>query len=86
MSNPISLSDAEFEAIERYAQPLSPADRSHFLATVAMRLRAETTLGPGLITRICAEAQRAYLDRAVGGRKVQPAPKHSYEFTKRKRR
>ena len=31
-SQPVSLSDDEFDAVQRYAQPLAPHDRSHFLA------------------------------------------------------
>ena len=82
MSNPdlVSLSDAEFEQIQRYAVPLAPADRSHFLATMAMRLSAETTRGPGLITRLCGEVQKAYLNRAIGVTKrnrLRSPPKYS---------
>jgi hypothetical protein len=51
---PISLSDAELDAVMAAAQPLHPMDRSAFLSSVAYRLKKPVT-GPGTTNRIIRE-------------------------------
>jgi hypothetical protein len=59
---PLSLSDAELDAVMRAAAPLHQIDRSAFLVAVAERLGFESTVGPGTVNRIIRElkATRVY--------------------------
>jgi hypothetical protein len=59
--SPIRLSDSEIDAVMRAAQPLEPSRRDAFLQQVAAALQGRQ-IGPGLVHRICAEAQRAHFD------------------------
>ena len=43
------------------AEPLQLADRDPFLRDVAAELAAHPVLGDGIVTRVCAMAQRKYL-------------------------
>ena len=59
---PLSLSDAERDAVMRAAAPLHQMNRSAFLVAVAERLGCESTVGPGTVNRIIREllATRVY--------------------------
>ena len=59
---PLSLSDAELNAVMRTAAPLHQTDRSAFLVAVAERLGFESTVSPGTDNRIICEllATRVY--------------------------
>src|SRR5262249_62126216 len=57
---PISLTDAELEAIMNAARPLQPADRDRFLRAVAEAITALPVVGPGSVHRAIAELQRRY--------------------------
>jgi hypothetical protein len=59
MDKPIHLSDSQFEQILRAAAPLSPEDRSPFLADVAAALRGQE-LGDGAVFRVIREVQERY--------------------------
>ena len=58
---PIALSDEQLTAIMRAAAPLPPADRRPFLEEVTRELQSQPTIGDGVVGRVCAELQRAYL-------------------------
>ena len=66
MTNPVSLSDDQLAAIERYAKPLAPADRSRFLVEAAVALASTAVVGDGTIGRVCAKLQKQYAGRAIG--------------------
>jgi hypothetical protein len=55
LSNPISLSDEELDAVMAYARPLPPYDRDAFLECIASRLRSEPVIGLGTINKIARE-------------------------------
>ena len=59
MDKPIHLSNSQFEQILRAAAPLSPEDRSPFLADVAAALRGQE-LGDGAVFRVIREMQERY--------------------------
>ena len=59
MDKPIHLSDSQFEQVLRAAAPLSPEDRSPFLADVAAALRGQE-LGDGAVFRVIREMQERY--------------------------
>ena len=52
---PLSLSDAELEAVLAAAQPLAPKDRDFFLRHVADALERYPEIGPGVIHRVMVE-------------------------------
>jgi hypothetical protein len=59
---PIRLSDSELDAVMRAAGPLAVERRDAFLQQVASALQGCGEIGPGVVHRICSEAQRAHLD------------------------
>ena len=59
---PIRLSDSELDAVMSAARPLAVERRDAFLQQVAGALQRCGELGPGVVHRICAEAQRAHFD------------------------
>jgi hypothetical protein len=59
---PIRLTDDELTAVFDAAAPLDVAMRDQFLQQVATSLGGYREIGPGLIHRICAEAQRHFFD------------------------
>jgi hypothetical protein len=59
--SPIRLSDPQFDAVMRAAQPLQPADRSAFLRAVAHRLRGVVDPGDGEVGRVVRELQHQFL-------------------------
>jgi len=58
----ISLSDDEFAAVMAAAQPIAPDRRDAFLQQVAHALEGCRDIGPGVVHRVVAEAQRAHFD------------------------
>jgi hypothetical protein len=61
---PIRLTDDELSAVLAAARPLDVAVRDAFLQGVAEALAGHAVLGPGMVARVCAEAQRAVLGAA----------------------
>ena len=62
---PISLSDDELRIVMDCAQPLQPHERARFLQDVAAELdRYRSDIGPGMVSRVAAEAQRRHFDPA----------------------
>ena len=59
---PLSISDAELDAVMRAAAPLHQMNRSAFLVAIAERLGFESTVGPGTVNRVIREllATRVY--------------------------
>jgi hypothetical protein len=66
--SPLSFTDEELNSLTILASPLRPAARDSFLQLVAAKLLAypPETRGPGLVHRLAAEAQRDFLNVAVG--------------------
>jgi hypothetical protein len=60
MPRALALSDAQLDAIHRLAWPLSPTDRSAYLAAVMEALQAQPALGDGVIYRVAIECQRRF--------------------------
>jgi hypothetical protein len=52
---PLSLSDAELDAVMRAAAPLHQKSPNALLVAVAERLGFESTVGPGTVNRIIRE-------------------------------
>ncbi len=65
---PISLSDAELDAVMAAATPLAPALRDEFLRAVARELSTHGEIGPGLVYRAIKVVQRQYFDAPDLGR------------------
>ena len=65
---PLGFTDEELDSLTTLAAALPPAARDGFLQMVAGKLSAypPETRGPGLVHRIAAEAQRDFLNVAVG--------------------
>jgi hypothetical protein len=59
MSSPLALSDEQIDTLTRIASPLSPKDRTTFLADVARAVDGQE-LGDGMLHRIAVEMQRRY--------------------------
>jgi hypothetical protein len=64
----LSLSDDELAAVMAHAQPLAPSARAAFLIDVAAELKRYQEVGPGLVGRICRDAQRRHFDPPIMGR------------------
>jgi hypothetical protein len=65
---PLGFTDEELDLLTTLAAALPPASRDGFLQMVAAKLSAHPpeTRGPGLVHRVAAEAQRGFLNVAVG--------------------
>jgi hypothetical protein len=65
---PLSFTDEEMNSLTALASALLPAARDGFLQLVADKLSAypPEARGPGLVHRLAAEAQRDFLNVAVG--------------------
>jgi hypothetical protein len=59
---PIRLTDSELTAVLAAAQPLDASMRDAFLQRVASELGRCGEVGPGVVHRVCAEAQREFFD------------------------
>ncbi len=68
----ISLSDDELAAVMSAARPIPPRDRDQFLRDVAAELSRHLEIGPGIIARVTAAAQKRYLNppslQGIGGK------------------
>lgn len=58
---PLSLSDAEYAAVQAAAAPIHPLQRDDFLRALAAELERHPATGVGLVHRLCAELQRRYV-------------------------
>ena len=65
---PLGFTDEELDSLTTLAAALPPASRDGFLQLVAGKLSAypPEARGPGLVHRLAAEAQRDFLNVAVG--------------------
>jgi hypothetical protein len=61
---PLSLSDAEYDAVQAAAAPIYPLQRSAFLQALAKELELHPIVGPGLVHRLAAELQRRFVVQA----------------------
>jgi len=59
---PVRLSDSELDAVMLAARPLDHNVRDAFLQHVAEELSTCTEIGPGVVGRVCREAQRKFFD------------------------
>ena len=59
---PIRLTDDELDAVLAAARPLPVDRRDAFLQQVASSLQRCGPIGPGVVHRICAAAQREFFD------------------------
>jgi hypothetical protein len=59
---PVRLSDSELSAVFDAARPLEPHARDAFLQHVADQLSTCVEIGPGVVARVCREAQRQFFD------------------------
>jgi hypothetical protein len=58
----IRLTDAELDAVLAAARPLEPHLRDVFLQEVAGALASYVEVGPGVVARVCREAQKKFFD------------------------
>jgi hypothetical protein len=56
----LALDDAELEIIMTTAAPIPRGERDQFLRDVAAELAKYEVVGPGIVARVCAGAQRRY--------------------------
>jgi len=59
---PLHLTDAELDSVLRAARPLAHDARDAFLLHVAQQLSMCTEVGPGVVSRVCREAQKKFFD------------------------
>jgi hypothetical protein len=57
---PLSLSDAEFAAVQTAAAPVHPLQRGTFLEALAKELERHPVIGPGLVHRCAADLQKTF--------------------------
>lgn len=55
---PLSLSDAEYAAVQAAAAPIHPLQRGAFLQALATELERHAIIGPGLVHRYAANYRR----------------------------
>jgi hypothetical protein len=72
----IKLTDSELDAVMTAAAPLDVRVRDAFLQQVANELARCDEVGPGVVHRVCADAQRQFFDapdlsRAAGSSKYR---------------
>jgi len=75
MSGPISLTDAQLEAVYRGASPVHPAQRDAFLQRVADGLAGCPSPGDGDVFRAVREAQAATLNPPLHARDGRRGPR-----------
>jgi hypothetical protein len=56
----LALDDEGLAIVMDAARPLQPSLRDAFLRAVALALRDEKVIGPGVIARTCASLQREF--------------------------
>jgi hypothetical protein len=57
---PLSLSDAEYSAVQAAAAPIHPNQRHAFLQALATELEKHPVVGPGLVHRCAADLQKTF--------------------------
>jgi hypothetical protein len=77
MPTPLSLSDAEYDAVMQAAAPIAPAQRDAFLRNMADELARHEAIGPGLVHRLCAELQSRFAVPARAEASAGQTARHS---------
>ena len=72
---PLSLSDAEFAAVQAAAAPIDPLQRSAFLEALAEELERHPIVGPGVVHRCVAALQKRYSVAAHSETLRSPEPR-----------
>ena len=62
MSQPISLTDSELQAVMNACRPLHPRDRDRVLKAVAQLIAALPEVGPGSVHRAITSVWRMHYD------------------------
>jgi hypothetical protein len=57
---PLSLSDAEYDAIMQAAAPIHPRQRDAFLKALAAELERQPVVGPGIVHRCARDLQKTF--------------------------
>jgi hypothetical protein len=57
---PLSLSGAEYDAVQAAAAPIHPQQRDAFLKALAVELECYPVVGPGVVHRVAAELQKTF--------------------------
>jgi hypothetical protein len=73
---PLSLSDAEFDAVQTAAAPIHPHQRGTFLKALATELERYPVIGPGVVHRCAADLQRKYVVEARNETSHSAGPRH----------
>jgi hypothetical protein len=71
---PLSLSDAEFAAVQAAAAPIHPLQRDAFLKALAVELERHPVVGPGVVHRCAAALQKTFVVAAHS--ETTHAPRH----------
>jgi hypothetical protein len=71
---PLSLSDAEFDAVQAAAAPIHPLQRDAFLRALAVELERHPVIGPGVVFRAAATLQKTFVVAAHS--ETAHAPRH----------
>jgi hypothetical protein len=61
---PLSLTDAEYDAIMQAAAPVHPSERGLFLLALAEELERHPVRGVGLVHRLAAQLQKQFVVQA----------------------
>jgi hypothetical protein len=56
----LSLSDAEYDAVQAAAAPIHRLQRDAFVKALAAELQRHPVIGPGLVHRVAAEIQKTF--------------------------
>jgi hypothetical protein len=56
----LALTDDQLQTVQRYAEPLHPADRDAYLRRVAQLLDGVVEAGDGVVARAARTAQREF--------------------------
>jgi hypothetical protein len=78
----LSLTDAEFAAVQAAAAPIHPAQRHDFLKALATELERHPVVGPGLVHRLAADLQKTF---AIEAQRVALEPESSLHANKQAR-
>jgi hypothetical protein len=73
---PLSLSDAEYSAVQAAAAPIHPLQRGDFLKALATELERHAIIGPGLVHRCAAELQKTFSVTAHSETSRAAEPRH----------
>jgi hypothetical protein len=68
---PLSLSDAEFAAVQAAAAPIHPMQRDAFLKALAAELERHPVVGPGVVHRAAAALQKTFVVAATPKRRTR---------------